>query len=155
LSITVDPDRDTPARLAAYQQLFAPAPANWTLLTGTPDAVAALWRYLGVFIQKVPDTGPAPKDWLTGKPLTYDITHSDELFFVDANRSERFLFTGSPHVAPGTQLPQALLHFLDETGMNNLNRPGADAWTVTDELEVLSWLLGRRIPSAVTGSPAR
>jgi cytochrome oxidase Cu insertion factor (SCO1/SenC/PrrC family) len=36
-TITIDPQRDTPARLAAYRDQFAPPPADWTLLTGSPD----------------------------------------------------------------------------------------------------------------------
>ena len=62
LSITVDPGRDTARRLAAYRRLYAPAPADWLTLTGTPTNVAALWNYFGVYTQKVPDTPPAPKD---------------------------------------------------------------------------------------------
>jgi hypothetical protein len=42
LSITVDPGRDTRAQLAAYRNLYAPAPADWL----TPTAVMA-WVYRG------------------------------------------------------------------------------------------------------------
>jgi protein SCO1/2 len=36
LSITIDPRRDTPLRLAAYRRLYGAAPADWMLATGTP-----------------------------------------------------------------------------------------------------------------------
>ncbi|HEY2213681.1 MAG TPA: SCO family protein, partial [Acidimicrobiales bacterium] len=47
---TVDPGRDTVARLAAYQKEFG---ADWGLWTGTPANVAALWKPFGVSYQVV------------------------------------------------------------------------------------------------------
>ena len=40
----------------------------------------ALWKYLGVSVQIVPEEQPAKIDWLTGKPLTYDVDHTDGYF---------------------------------------------------------------------------
>lgn len=148
LSITVDPARDTAARLAAYRKLYAPAPANWLTLTGSPATLAALWKALGVYIEKVPDTPPAPKDWLTGQPLTYDITHSDEVFFLASGGSERFVLEGAPHVAAGAPIPATLRNFLDAKGRSNISHPDPAAWTEPQELQVLSWLTDHRIPQA-------
>jgi protein SCO1/2 len=151
VGITVDPDRDTPARLAAYQRLFTPVPRNWVTLTGTPTAIAALWRYLGVYTERVPDNPPAPRDWLTGKPLTYDVTHTDALFFLDSAGTERFLLAGHPYVARGTALPPTLRTFLNASGVENLDNPGPGTWTVGDALEALGTMLGRVIPAAPGG----
>jgi protein SCO1/2 len=145
LSITVDPVRDTPTRLAAYRRLFTPVPADWVTLTGTPSSIAGLWKRLGVYTKKVPDTPPAPRDWLTGKPLTYDITHSDELFFLDQRTHERLLLDGAPHLAPGTKLPRTLDRFLDATGHRNVTHPDPAAWTLPQELHALGWLTGHPI----------
>jgi hypothetical protein len=87
----------------------------------------------------------APRDWLTGKPLTYDLTHSDEVFFIDQHGHERFVLEGVPHVAAGAPLPATLKKFLDDTGHKNLTHPDAEAWTLPQELQVLSWLVGQRI----------
>lgn len=144
-SITVDPERDTPARLAAYRALFDPPPADWTVLTGSPDTLNRLWRFLGVYHQKVPETGPAPKDWLTGGPLTYDVTHSDLVFFVDADGTDRFTLDGAGHVGAGDRLPAALGSFLNAEGRRNLVHPESGTWTVPQALDVLSWLAGQRI----------
>lgn len=152
LSITVDPDRDTPPRLAAYERLFAPVPRNWATLTGTSTAIAALWRYLGVYTERVPDDPPAPVDWLTGKPLTYDITHTDAVFFLDSTGTERFLLDGHPYVARGTTLPPTLHKFLNASGVENLDNPGPGTWSVGDALKALGSLLGREIPPAAPGS---
>jgi protein SCO1 len=151
VSITVDPDRDTPARLARYQGLFAPVPGNWVTLTGTPTAIAALWSYLGVYTERVPDNPPAPTDWLTGKPLTYDITHTDAVFFLDRAGTERFLLDGHPYVARGTALPPTLRKFLNASGVENLDNPGPGTWTVGDALKALGTMLGQVIPAAPGG----
>ena len=145
LSITVDPKRDTPTRLAAYRHLFRPVPADWVTLTGSHSGLAALWKQLGVYIKKVPDTPPAPRDWLTGRPLSYDITHSDELFFLDQRSHERLLLEGAPHLAPGTRLPRTLDRFLDATGHRNVTNPDPAAWTLPQELHALAWLTGHPI----------
>ncbi len=145
LSITIDPDRDSVSRLAAYQKLYAPYPSDWYTLTGTDAGLNELWRTLGVYIEKVPDTAPAPRDWLTGKPLSYDLTHSDEIFFFDTSGRERFILDGAPHVAAGAPLPATLRDFMDANGRTNLLHPDPLAWTVTDALDVISWLLGHHV----------
>jgi protein SCO1/2 len=147
LSISIDPRRDTPERLAAYRKLYAPAPADWLVATGTSAQLASLWKALGVYIQRVPDTPPAPRDWLTGTPLTYDLTHSDEVFFIDRRGHERFVLDGPPHVSSGAPIPARLKKFLDGDGRQNLTHPNTHAWTLPQELQVLSWLLGHRIPA--------
>jgi protein SCO1/2 len=38
ISITLDPERDTPARLRDYMHLYEIEPANWCFLTGPKDA---------------------------------------------------------------------------------------------------------------------
>ena len=43
LEISIDPHRDTPARLRAYQKLFGAARSNWTLLRAAPADTARLW----------------------------------------------------------------------------------------------------------------
>jgi protein SCO1/2 len=146
-SITVDPDRDTPTRLAAYRHLFDPAPADWTLLTGAPGILAQLWKQLGVYWQKVPEDNPPGTDWLTGKPLSYDINHSDLIFFFDRNGHERFVIDGAGDIEPGTQVPATLRGFLSDQGQNNLAHPEPGSWTAPQALQVISWLTQRQIPS--------
>ena len=42
LSITLDPQRDTPDALKRYLRLYDADPAHWTFLTGPPERVAAV-----------------------------------------------------------------------------------------------------------------
>lgn len=145
LSITIDPARDSVDRLAIYRRLFEPAPPDWEVATGSAAALQTFWRDLGVYIQKTPDTPPAPKDWLTGKPLTYDLTHSDEVFFLDRRGAERFVLDGAPHLARGATIPPQLAAFLDAQGRQHVTNPAAGAWTLPQELSVVSWLTGKSI----------
>ena len=76
---TVDPGRDTVARLAAYQKEFG---ADWDLWTGTP----ATSRRSGSPSASVPERprgAAAEDDWLTGQPLTYDVDHTDGYILID------------------------------------------------------------------------
>lgn len=147
LSVTIDPARDTPQRLAAYRKLYA-APdqiPNWQLLTGTQQDIAALWKYLGVYWKRVPYKKPYPKDWQTGKPVTYDVEHADEVFLIDGHGHERFVISGYAHVPRVSAVPAKLRGFLDRQGVRHLNEPGMDAWTPEDVLKGVSWLTGQEV----------
>jgi protein SCO1/2 len=143
LSLTVDPERDIGVRLAAYRRQYGPAPSDWSVLTGRPADVNRFWDVLGVYRQRVPDRPPRPRDWLTGRPLTYDVTHSDEVFFLDDKGQERFLLEGPPHVSPGSPVPAPLRGFV-AAGDEHPHSP-ADGWTAQDAGRVLSWLLRRKL----------
>ena len=67
---TVDPGRDTVARLAAYQKEFG---ADWDLWTGTPAAVAAFWKPFGVSTRSSPRSS-RPRS--TGGPASRSPTTS-------------------------------------------------------------------------------
>jgi protein SCO1 len=145
--LTVDPSRDTPTRLRAYRALIG-APANWLLLTGSPAAIGQIWRYFRIWYQRVAEDSPAGIDWLTGKPLTYDISHEDALVYIDARGRERFVVVGSPN-ATGAPIAPALRRFLSAQGRANLRRPDASTWTPAEALSPIAWLTGR--PIRLTG----
>ncbi len=83
-------------------------------------------------------------DWLTGKPLTYDVTHSDVLVYINPQGQEKFTIVGLPN-AQGRPLPLAMQQFLSDLGRTHQGRPTADTWTVAEGLSVLSWLTGTHI----------
>ena len=76
VSISVDPEFDTPDVLASYGQTMGVDPARWTLLTGNPDAV----RQLVVEGFKTPLERPRPEG-----PEPIDIAHTGKLVLVDAS----------------------------------------------------------------------
>ena len=140
---TVDPDRDTVPRLSAYQKEFG---ADWELWTGTPANVASFWKSFGVTAQKVPEDQPAKIDWYTGQPLTYDVDHTDGYFLIDPQGHERFVDINAPNLKG--QLNHALTGLLNRGGVEGLNNPGANDWTVNDALASIGWLLGTTIAGA-------
>jgi protein SCO1/2 len=54
LSVTVDPERDTPAVLKGYAQAHGTNPAGWAFLTGTPAEIRDVERRYGVYARKNP-----------------------------------------------------------------------------------------------------
>ena len=144
--LTVDPDRDTPARLRAYRALIG-APANLLLLTGRPAVIERIWRYLGVWYQRVGEDSPPGTDWLTGLPLTYDVDHEDALLYIDAAGRVRFVVVGAPN-ASGAPVAPALLRFLSAQGRADLSHPDASTWTAAEALSPIAWLTGRPIRPA-------
>lgn len=82
---TVDPARDTPEVLAQYVAHFDP---TFTGLTGSPDAIAAFARDLGVAV-------------LIGVPAadgSYTVDHSAAVFLIDPDAAFTALFS-TPHEA--------------------------------------------------------
>jgi protein SCO1/2 len=55
VSITVDPERDTPEVLKRYAETFGADLKGWAFLTGAPDAIRGVIRRYGVFAAKNAD----------------------------------------------------------------------------------------------------
>jgi len=144
ITLTVDPKRDTPAQLAAYRKQYDRDSSlpNWMLLTGAPADVHAIWKYFGVFWKQVPQDEKVD-NWRTGKPLTYDIQHSDELFFLDQHQRERYILDGMPSAPSGSSVPAKIMKFLSDEGRKNLRKRGD--WTSGQAVNGVAWLLGQRI----------
>lgn len=140
---TVDPDRDTVARLAAYQKEFG---ADWDLWTGTPAQIAAFWKPFGVDYQKIAEEQPPKTDWWTGQPLTYDVAHTDGYLLIDGAGRARFVDATAPNMKG--QLNKKLTGLLDEGGVHDLNNPQGPSWTTAEALASISWLLGTNVPAA-------
>ena len=141
IEVTVDPARDDPARLAAYRSLYGAVRPDWTFWTGTPAATAALWAFLGVSFERTPVASPAPTDWLTGRPLTYDVSHQDVVFVIDPQGHERWLVQGTPNT-DGAPPPPTLGSFLDDEGRSNLASPQGPSWTAHDVEAALTRVTG-------------
>jgi protein SCO1/2 len=146
VELTVDPGRDSSSRLAAYRRLIG-APANWSLLTGSPHTINSIWRYFGVWYQRVPEDRPPGVDWLTGRTLSYDVSHQDALIYLDAAGRERFIVVGAPN-ATGSPVAPALRQFLSSQGRAELAHPDASTWTAQQALGPIAWLSGKAIRPA-------
>jgi protein SCO1 len=138
--VTVDPGRDSPARMAAFAKLTG---SSWPLLTGSSQTLARLWRYFGIYYQRIPEGSPPGIDWETHKPYTYDVDHSDGFVLLDDSQHERFIAGGMVQISG---IPARLQRLLDAEGQSNLKDPGGGAWTVPDGLSAIGWLLGQPVP---------
>lgn len=138
VELSVDPDRDNPPRLRAYAAL---AHVRWELVTAPPSELRALSRFFGFSYQKVPEEKPAGIDWLTGRPLTYDVDHSDNYFVIDPNGVERVAQDAAPDFR-GIINPK-LYNFLSKQGREHLVHPAQPDWTPEDVLRALSMTRGR------------
>lgn len=141
VELSVDPDRDTPERLLAYAKLTH---ATWELVTAPPGELSALAKFFGFSYQKVPEEKPPGTDWLTGKPLTYDVDHSDNYFVIDPSGIERVVQDAAPNFR-GILNPN-LYSFMSDLGRQHLAQPAQPNWTPADALKALSGSVGRRLP---------
>jgi cytochrome oxidase Cu insertion factor (SCO1/SenC/PrrC family)/thiol-disulfide isomerase/thioredoxin len=129
--VTVDPWRDSPARLRAYRRLTG---AKFRLLTGSPAQIRRFWQFFGVYYKRVPQDDPPDRDWWTGKPETFDVEHTDGFFLLDPRGHLRVLDLGMPSVAG--RLAAALRRLLNEQGERNLHHP-AQPWNSAQVLDDL------------------
>jgi protein SCO1 len=141
VELSVDPDRDSPARLAAYARLTT---ANWELVTESDQELATIAHFFGFVYQRVPQDNPPAVDWWTGQTLTYDVNHSDGYVLISPSGTMRF-FTGAAPAFTG-QLNPKLHAFLSDEGLDHLAHPPKPSWTPSDALAALGWMLGQSIP---------
>jgi protein SCO1 len=143
VELSVDPTRDTPARLAAYARLTG---ASWELVTESVPVASQFERFFGWVVQRVPEDDPPSIDWWTGQPLTYDVNHSDGFVVIDARGTERFS-TGAAPDFHGTLNP-TLHRFLTGEGLQHLAHPETPGWNPAGALQVLAWVLHAPIAGA-------
>lgn len=90
LSLTVDPERDTPEKLAAYARTFGAREGTWSFLTGPQaDVERAVVKGFRIAMQKVP-LDPAQAAAAAGESAAdvhaqaFDILHGAKFVLVDA-----------------------------------------------------------------------
>lgn len=142
VELSVDPGRDSPARLAAYANLTG---ANWQLVTETPATLVAMAKFFGIYYQTTSEDNPPSIDWWTGQALTYDIDHSDGFIVIGPKGHERFATVAAPNFHG--RLNPALQRFLSRAGRQHLVHPAGPNYTPADILSVLSWSMQRDLPA--------
>lgn len=74
IMVTVDPDRDTAAKLAGYVPYFN---SEFIGVTGSVEAILSLTAQLNIGFEKVPDVAPAIDS------ASYSIAHSTQIVVID------------------------------------------------------------------------
>jgi protein SCO1/2 len=141
VEVSVDPWRDSPARLRAFARMTG---IRFPLLTGTPRQLARFWRFFGVASWRTKEGASADTDWLTGKPLTFDVSHTDGLFLLDVEGRERILDVGMPAIE--VPLPRVLQRLLNAEGRRDL-ASSPTGWTVEQGLDDIGYLVGFGVPT--------
>lgn len=165
VAVSVDPYRDTEARIAAYAKLIGANFQLWTETgrTTTPyitdkefasknpigkgdinSNLTALEKFFGWTVQVVPQSVPAPTDWMAPHDLlSYDINHSDGFWVIDANQSVRFA-SGDLPAFTGT-LSKVLATFMGYKS-NIYNSPVyRRGWTPSEALQAIQWVANEKL----------
>jgi protein SCO1 len=141
VEVSVDPGRDSPARLAAYAHLTG---ASFEMVTEAPSTLAAFERYFGWYAQRVPEDNPPDVDWWTGKPLTYDIDHSDGFDVIGSSGALTFSTGAAPDFHG--RLDPTIRKFLSDEGRSYLAHPPKPGWTTAQLLGTIAWATGHPLP---------
>ena len=146
IELSLDSERDTASRLAAYQALYQDQ--NWTVASGAEPGLSKFWKFFGNSYSKTPyssaELAKLPVDWQTGKKNTFDVTHTDEVLIINAQQSWAWLDLGNPN--PGkASIPAKLKAYLSDDGLNNLAKPQEPSWTPDAVLSALSTITGKKI----------
>ena len=140
LEWSVDPERDTQERLAAYAKMVG---ATWTMVRTSPANTTKLEAFFGVTATRQSVDDPAPIDWMTHQPITYDVSHSDGFNVINTQGVEKFI-SGAPPAFHGTLNP-TLNSYLSADGKDTLKNPPTNGWTPSDALEAISYVSGTQI----------
>lgn len=145
LEITVDPARDTPQRMSAYQDLYNDN--RWTLATSTEKNINAFWNYFGAPAtrEEMDMSETMPMDWQTGKPNTYDMMHANLIVIIGKDGKWLWLNIGAPKTTDN-KVPPVLDRFLSAQGKKNLAAPQEPSWTVDSVIYALNSITGKNIP---------
>ncbi|WP_022834851.1 SCO family protein [Salisaeta longa] len=92
VSITFDPQRDTPQRLAEYRALYSIQDPQWPFLTGDTSAINRAMATLNIVHKPVTPAGD-PVDPDTASAYTF--LHTDRIVVLDAQGRLRARFSGS------------------------------------------------------------
>ncbi len=79
VSITVDPEHDSPDVLRHYAETFGANLAGWKFLTGSPNAIQAIERRYGVFVARAPSG---------------DVDHTNLISVIDPHGMMRVQYLG-------------------------------------------------------------
>ena len=102
VSVTVDPETDDVATLAAYAKRFDADPRRWLFLTGDEATIHGIMAALMLAVQRAPD-GQAE--------LGFQVAHSTRLVVVDADGVARGYYSGED--PDGRAAAAARARFLD------------------------------------------
>jgi protein SCO1/2 len=91
VSITFDPQRDTPSKLAGYRTAFGIDTPAWDFLTGPQPTIDRLMKRMDIRVKRTSADPKAPSDTTD----TYLINHTDQITLIDPQGRVRGEYMGS------------------------------------------------------------
>jgi cytochrome oxidase Cu insertion factor (SCO1/SenC/PrrC family) len=163
IGIDVDPFRDNSARYKAYAKMIGVSSNNlqfWSEVGPTAKPVApmsstkkgsgdtnasltAIEKFLGWTVTVQPEMKPPMKDWLTGKLLNYDISHSDGFWIVDGKQVVRFA-SGTAPGFKGKIAKKLAAFMMMPKNIYKVGTPDPAGWTPTQAIHAISWVTQTR-----------
>lgn len=93
ITVTFDPRRDTPTKLAGYRDAYNLGGTDWAFLTGDSTQINAFMDRMGIYHEMTP---PPEMDSLEAlRQNTYFVTHSNRITLVDQEGRVRQHYHGS------------------------------------------------------------
>jgi len=165
VAIDVDPYRDTRMRIAAYAKLIGANFQIWTEsgTTTTPyitnkefasknpagkgdrnPNLTAIEKFLGWTVTVVPQSVPAPTDWMAPHDLlSYDINHSDGFWIIGAHQSVQFV-SGDLPAFTGT-ISKVLSTFMGYKSNIYKDPVFKGGWTPSEAVQALEWVANEKL----------
>jgi cytochrome oxidase Cu insertion factor (SCO1/SenC/PrrC family) len=142
VEITVDPRRDTVSRLQQYRKLVGLRERDRaiTIWRTSPRNTEILKAYFGMTTEKMA-VDAVHKDWMTNRPIAYEMDHSDGFYIVTDAQKLRFVSGLSARFVG--KLTKAMTGFLNEEGLETLEHP-SPGWTPRGALTALSYVAGSK-----------
>lgn len=142
IEVTVDPRRDSVARLAKYRTMVGLTSSDVAISywRASPADTTTMMRFFGMTTEKMA-VDSVHRDWMTGKPITYELDHSDGFYVVSSNGKLRYV-SGLSARFVGT-LTKAMKNYLNDMGLATLAKP-SPGWTPTDAVSALSYVANHK-----------
>ena len=140
IAVTVDPGRDSVARLAAYRKMVGLTKSDTKISYWRASAsdTATFMKFFGMTTDRM-KANASLRDWWTHKPLAYDLDHSDGFYVLRKNHL-RFISGLSPRFVGS--LTKAMKNYLSDDGLHTLTHP-LKGWTPKDAIDAMSYVANR------------
>ena len=119
VTVTVDPGRDTPARLKEYAAQFGADSSSWLWLTGEPAQMETVWSGFGIVAYPdlatlaEPIASSAHAGHGASVPLSYEVVHTTKTVLLDGAGAIRGEYSGAE--LPRTRVAQDIRALLAES----------------------------------------
>ena len=138
IEVTVDPQRDSVARLSNYRRMVGLRSSDIAISFWRTNSknTRTMMKFFGMTTEKLP-IDAVHRDWMTNKPISYELDHSDGFYVITDRQKLRFVSGLSARFVG--KLTRAMKSYLNEEGLNTLAHPST-GWTPKDAVDTLTYI---------------